>query len=79
MAEVEVRSRLLGSPRVDPNEETTRVAGRLLAGVDDDADGDGRIGWNDAYVAAIVTVLDRPVLADNVEDFERLGVAAESY
>jgi hypothetical protein len=50
----EVRNRLLGSPRVDVNEEVERVADTLLAGAADQAGGTAGVGANDAYIAAMV-------------------------
>lgn len=77
--EFEIRNRLLGYPRIDLNEELSRVAGQLLASADDDSGEDSGIGWNDAHIAAMANVLDQPVLTDNVADFERLGVEVETY
>lgn len=33
----------------------------------------------DSMIAAVADVYDEPVLTDNVSDFERLGVAVETY
>ena len=77
--EQELRNRLLGYPRLDVDEEIARVAGHLLADADDHAGGAAGVGSNDAHIAAMAEVLDDAVLTDNVEDFERLGVAVETY
>lgn len=77
--EQEVRNRLLGYPRVDVGEEVARVAGELLAAADDTEDGNGGVGANDAYIAAMADVLDDVVLSANVADFEALGVPVETY
>lgn len=77
--EKEVRNRLLGYPRIDVDDEVARVAGTLLAEVDDDAGGDAGVGPNDAYIAAMAKVLDDAVLTDNREDFETLDVTVETY
>ncbi|WP_152042429.1 PIN domain-containing protein [Salinigranum salinum] len=77
--EQEVRNRLLGYPRVDVDEEVARVAGILLAGADDRADGGAGVGANDAYIAAMAEILDDAVLTDDVDDFTALGVSVETY
>lgn len=77
--EQEVRNRLLGYPRVDIDEEIARTAGKLLATADDRSGGNAGVGPNDAYIAAIAEVLDEPVLTDNLDDFEALGVPVEPY
>jgi predicted nucleic acid-binding protein len=77
--EQEVRNRLLGYPRVDVDEEVARTAAELLAAADDREEGDAGVGANDAYIAAVSDVLDEPVLSDNVDHFETLGVDVETY
>lgn len=77
--EQEVRNRLLGYPRVSVDDEIARVAGELLAEADDTVGGDAGVGSNDAYIAAMASVLDDAVLTDNVDDFETLGVPVETY
>lgn len=74
-----VENALLGYPRIDVDEEIARTASTLLAEADREAGGDSGVETNDAYVAAIADVLDDPVLTANGDDFERLGVAVESY
>lgn len=75
----ELRSHLLGYPRIDLTDEIARVAGRLLADADDEAGGSSGVGWNDAHIAAMAAVLDEPVLTENVADFRTLGVRVETY
>ena len=77
--EQEVRNRLLGYPRVSVDDEIARVAGELLAKADDTVGGDAGVGSNDAYIAAMASVLDDAVLTDNVDDFEILGIPVETY
>ena len=79
VTEQEVRTRLLGYPRVDVDEEIARTAGGLLASADDRAGGDAGVGPTDAYIAAMADRLDDAVLTDNVADFEALGVPVEPY
>lgn len=77
----EMKNALLGYPQVDLNGEIARTAGELLALADDAAGGSGAagVGWNDAHIAATADVLGDAVLTANVADFERLGVAVETY
>ena len=77
--EQKVRTRLLGYPRIDVDEEIARKAGELLAGADDRVEGNAGVGPNDGYIAAMADVLGDAVLTDNVADFEALGVPVESY
>jgi len=77
--EREVRNRLLGYPRIDVDEEVARTAGELLAEADDSVGGNAGIGPNDAYIAAMAETLNDAVLTANVDDFEALGVAVETY
>ena len=78
-SEIEVRSRLRNYPRIDIDDEIACVAGRLYAEADDREGGDSGVESNDAYIAAIADILDQPVLTANVADFEKLGVAVETY
>ena len=77
--EQEVRNRLLGYPRVSVDDDVARVAGELLAEADDTVGGDAGVGSNDAYIAAMASVLDDAVLTDNADDFDALGVPVETY
>lgn len=75
----EVRNRLLGYPRMAVDESVARTAGELLAAADDDAGGHAGVGPNDAYVAAMAEIAGEAVLTADVDDFEALGVAVETY
>lgn len=75
--EAALRNRLLGYPRIDVDEEIARTAGTLLANAADRGEGD--VGANDAYIAAMAEILDDAVLTANVDDFEALGVDVETY
>lgn len=75
----EVRNRILGYPRIDVDEEIARKAAELLAAADGRVGGTAGVGANDGYIAAMADVLDDAVLTDDVEDFEALGVAVETY
>lgn len=74
-----VRNRLLGYPRIEVDEEIAQKAGELLAAADDRVGGNAGVGPNDGYIAAMAEVLDDAVLTSNVEDFQALGVAVETY
>jgi len=78
--EAELRNRLLGYPRVDVTEEIARTAGKLLVRArEENAGMEGSPGANDAYIGAMAETLDDAVLTENVTDFEKLGVAVETY
>ena len=77
--EQEVRNRLLGYPRIDVDEEIARTAGELLAAADDRVGANAGVGANDGYIAAMAEILDDAVVTANVDDFEALGVAVETY
>lgn len=77
--EQEVRNRLLAYPRVSVDAEVARVAGELLAAADDTAGGNAGVGSNDAYIAAMASVIDDAVLTDNIDDFKTLGVPVKTY
>lgn len=77
--ESDVRNRLLGYPTVEVDDDVARVAGQLLARADDESGGDSGVGPNDGYIAAIAERFGEPVLTENVDDFERLGVRVETY
>lgn len=68
-------------PTVDITAEIARRAGQLLAQADQDHGGVGAAGIDsiDPMIAAIADILDDVVLTANVEHFERLGVAVESF
>ena len=52
-----------------------------MAAADEAAGGPGQSGIDDIdpMVAAVADAVDEPVLTENVEDFERLGVAVETW
>lgn len=56
-------------------------AGELVAAADEAAGGAGESGIDDVdpMVAAVADAVDEPVLTRNVADFERLGVAVETW
>lgn len=63
-----------------PKDETiAHRAGQLLARADQAAGGESGIDTVDPMIAAIADIYDEPVLTDNVEDFEALGVDVETY
>jgi len=66
-------------PIVEQDEDTARLAGELLARADKKTGGKGGVGKVDAMVAAVGKVYDEPVLTDDVDDFEELGVTVEGY
>ena len=75
----QVQNALFGYPKVDIDEEIARTASRLLAQADRTAGGNSGVETNDAYIAAIAEGLDDSVLTANMDDFETLGVAVETY
>jgi len=66
-------------PVVDLSRDIARRSGELLADADQAAGGESGIDKVDPMVAAVADILDEPVLTDNVEDFETLGVDVETY
>ncbi|MFP4175531.1 MAG: PIN domain-containing protein [Halobacteriales archaeon] len=74
-----VRNALRMYPIVEQDADTARRAGELLARADAQAGGESGVGWVDAMIAAVGEGYEEPVLTDNVEDFEKLGVGVESY
>jgi len=75
----QVHNALRMYPVVRQDEAIARRAGQLLAEADRAADGDSGIDKVDPMVAAVADRHDEPVLTDNVDDFEALGVAVETY
>lgn len=77
----EVRNVLMGYPPAPIDEEIARLAAEMLGKADRDAGGSMQSGIeaNDAYIAATARAYAEPVLTRNVTDFERLGVAVETY
>ena len=66
-------------PVVEQDETIAHRAGQLLARADQQSDGESGIDKVDPMVAAVSDIYDDPVLSANVEDFEALGVAVETY
>lgn len=74
-----VKNLLLMYPLVDLDEASARHAAELLATADRRAGGDSGIDNEDGLIGAIADRLDEPVLTNNADDFERLGVDVERY
>lgn len=74
-----VRNLLLMYPFVAGDEETARLAGELLAAADRTEGGESGVETEDAVIAAAAKRFEEPVLTRNVDDFEKLGVAVETY
>jgi predicted nucleic acid-binding protein len=70
---------LLMYPPVAIDEETARRAAELLADADRRADGASGVDTEDGLIGAVAQRFDEPVLTDNEQDFDRLGVAYETY
>lgn len=70
-----VGEHLHGYPRLEVDVEVARTAGDLLAAVDDAE----AVGANAAYVGAMATILDEPVLTAEREAFDALGVDVRTY
>lgn len=68
------------SPVVRLNEELAFAGAELVAAADSAAGGSGQSGIDDIdpMVAAMADAVDEPVLTDNVDDFEQLGVEVET-
>jgi len=68
-------------PVVRLNEELASDAATLVAAADEAAGGPGQSGIDDIdpMIAAVADAVDEPVLTENVDDFERLGVAVETW
>ena len=74
-----VRNALRMYPVVEQDETTAQRAGELLARADKDAGGESGVGKVDAMIGAVGDIYDEPVVTDNTNDFEALGVEVESY
>ena len=74
-----VQNALRMYPVVEQDETIAHRAGQLLARADQEADGESGIDKVDPVVAAISDIYDEAVLTANVEDFDALGVAVETY
>lgn len=68
-------------PIIRLNEELARDAAKLVAAADRAAGGVDQAGIDDVdpMVAAVADAVDEPVLTRNLDDFEQLGVAVESF
>lgn len=66
-------------PVMDLTRELADRAGVLSAQADEAAGGESGIDKVDPMVAAVAEAYGEPVLTENVEDFEALGVAVETY
>lgn len=77
------RRKLENAMRMYPVVEVTREladkAGVLGARADVSAGGESGIDKVDPMVAAIADTFEEPVLTENVEHFEQLGVVVETY
>lgn len=76
-----VRNVLMGYPPVAIDEEIARLAAEMLGRADRAAGGPLQSGVepNDAYIAATARAYGEPVLTQNRDDFELLGVEVDSY
>ena len=74
-----VRNALRMYPVVEQDETTAQHAGELLACADKDGGGESGVGKVDAMIGAVGDIYDEPVLTNNTDDFEALGVEVESY
>ncbi|MDZ7731284.1 MAG: PIN domain-containing protein [Natrialbaceae archaeon] len=68
-------------PVVKMDERLARRAGELCAGADSAAGGVDQAGIDDIdpLIAAVADKFSEPVLTQNVEDFENLGVGVDTY
>ena len=66
-------------PVVEQDETIAHRAGQLLAGADQQADGESSIDKVDPMIAAIANIYDEPVLTANIEYFDALDVDVEAY
>ena len=74
-----VQNALRMYPVVQQDETIAHRAGRLLARTDIEAGGESGVDAVDSMVAAVADRYDEPVVTDDVEDFESLGVDVERY
>jgi predicted nucleic acid-binding protein len=74
-----VRNALRMFPIIEQTDQIAQRAGRLLARADIEAGGQSGIDKVDPMVAAVADRHDEPVLTANVDDFQALGVAVETY
>ena len=74
-----VRNALRMYPVVEQDETIAHRAGQLLAGADQQADGESGVDKVDPMIAAVADIYDEPVLTANIEHFDALDVDAEAY
>lgn len=75
-----VENLLLMYPILDLNEEILRLAADLSATADKNTQDEGpNIDQLDPVIAATAEYQEEVILTDNVDDFQELGVAYESY
>lgn len=74
-----VQNLLLMYPLVAIDEETAQEGAALLARDDRREGGDSGVDTEDGLIGAVADSFDEPVLTKNVGDFEKLGVAYETY
>ncbi|MFB6161766.1 MAG: PIN domain-containing protein [Haloferacaceae archaeon] len=74
-----VENRLMGQTVEVVDEAVARKAAKLLASADDEWGGDSGADFIDAMVAGVADKYGEPVLTQNVQDFERLGVDVETW
>ncbi|MBX0285713.1 PIN domain-containing protein [Haloarcula salinisoli] len=74
-----IRNLLLMYPQADIDQEMARSGAELLAKADREADGASAVDTEDGLIGAVAERYDEPVLTDNVDDFDRLGVEYETY
>ena len=71
-----IESVLASKPVYPADSAVMRKAGRLSGELMNDGNA---VGDGDVIIGATADVLEEPVLTRNVDDFERLGVDAETY
>ena len=74
-----VRNALRMYPVVEQDETIAHRAGQLLAGADQQVDGESGIDNVDPMIAAVADIYDGPVLTANTEYFDALEVDVEAY
>lgn len=75
----EVENRLMGQTVEPVDEVVARTAASLLATADDEYGGDSGADFVDAMIAGVAQKYEEPVLTQNVQDFQRLGVSVETW
>ncbi|MCU4754286.1 type II toxin-antitoxin system VapC family toxin [Halobacteria archaeon AArc-curdl1] len=76
-AERETVEQVIASKPIHPADNAVmRKAGRMAGELQNDGT---PVGDGDVIIGATASILEEPVLTRNVRDFERLGVAIETY